>query len=190
MSQADQVGRGARSRAAAPGGAGARAGAARAQRLAALIQTYQRTIIDTAALRFFPLLDPSGAMPAAGLPWFMAVFGRDSIIMSLQTLPFVPSSRRRRSRSWRRGRGARRRVPRRGARKMLHESRLGEMTAFTERRTLRTSGPPTARRCSSCSSTSTSGGRATRSSCVSSSQARLALRWIDEYGDRLGNGYV
>ena len=31
-----------------------------------------------------------GALPAAGLPWFMAVFGRDSLITSFQALPFVP----------------------------------------------------------------------------------------------------
>ena len=30
------------------------------------------------------------AIPAAGLPWFMAVFGRDSLITSYQALPFVP----------------------------------------------------------------------------------------------------
>ena len=30
------------------------------------------------------------SLPAAGLPWFMAMFGRDSILTSLQTLPFAP----------------------------------------------------------------------------------------------------
>ena len=29
-------------------------------------------------------------VPAAGLPWFMALFGRDAIITSLQAIPFVP----------------------------------------------------------------------------------------------------
>jgi glycogen debranching enzyme len=29
-------------------------------------------------------------MPAAGLPWFMAVFGRDSLLTSFQALPFAP----------------------------------------------------------------------------------------------------
>ena len=54
-----------------------------------LLQTYQRSIVDLAALRYFPLLAP-GSLPAAGLPWFMAVFGRDSLITSLQALPFAP----------------------------------------------------------------------------------------------------
>ena len=31
-----------------------------------------------------------GALPAAGLPWFMAMFGRDSLITSFQALPFAP----------------------------------------------------------------------------------------------------
>ena len=30
------------------------------------------------------------SLPAAGLPWFMAIFGRDSILTSLQALPFAP----------------------------------------------------------------------------------------------------
>ena len=40
--------------------------------------------------RFSPYLFTSGALPAAGLPWFMAIFGRDSLITSLQALPFMP----------------------------------------------------------------------------------------------------
>ena len=35
------------------------------------------------------------ALPAAGLPWFMTMFGRDSIFTSLQALPSRPSSPRR-----------------------------------------------------------------------------------------------
>jgi hypothetical protein len=31
-----------------------------------------------------------GGVPAAGLPWFMALFGRDTLITSLQTLAFFP----------------------------------------------------------------------------------------------------
>jgi glycogen debranching enzyme len=56
----------------------------------ALESTYERSIADLAALRFYPYLFPSGALPAAGLPWFMAIFGRDSLITSLQALPFMP----------------------------------------------------------------------------------------------------
>ena len=43
----------------------------------------------SAALRFHTRFFP-GALPAAGLPWFMAIFGRDSLITSFQALPFYP----------------------------------------------------------------------------------------------------
>jgi len=33
---------------------------------------------------------PDGALPAAGIPWFVAPFGRDSVIAGLQTLPLYP----------------------------------------------------------------------------------------------------
>lgn len=33
---------------------------------------------------------PDGALPAAGIPWFVAPFGRDSLITGLQTLPLYP----------------------------------------------------------------------------------------------------
>ncbi|WP_275412982.1 glycogen debranching N-terminal domain-containing protein, partial [Rugosimonospora africana] len=55
-----------------------------------LVSTYRRSLIDLAALRFTPLAGPNRYMPAAGLPWFMSIFGRDSIITSLQSLPYTP----------------------------------------------------------------------------------------------------
>jgi glycogen debranching enzyme len=51
---------------------------------------HARSIDDLAALRFRPL-NRGGFMPAAGLPWFMALFGRDSLIASYQALPFLPA---------------------------------------------------------------------------------------------------
>lgn len=48
---------------------------------------YQQALVDMGALRIE--VDDNGHqfwMPAAGIPWFMAVFGRDSIITSLQTM--------------------------------------------------------------------------------------------------------
>jgi len=33
---------------------------------------------------------PQGALPAAGIPWFVAPFGRDSLIVGLQTLHLLP----------------------------------------------------------------------------------------------------
>src|SRR5213080_4663188 len=51
--------------------------------------TYRRSLVDLAALRFFPLTLPGQALPAAGLPWFMTLFGRDSMTVSYQALPFT-----------------------------------------------------------------------------------------------------
>ncbi len=55
-----------------------------------LMHTYRQSLIDLAALRFRPSASVSWSLPAAGLPWFMALFGRDSIITSYQALPFQP----------------------------------------------------------------------------------------------------
>ena len=55
-----------------------------------LKQTYRRSLVDLAALRFSPLIAGGRSLPAAGLPWFMTMFGRDSILTSLQALPFAP----------------------------------------------------------------------------------------------------
>ena len=50
---------------------------------------YQRSLADLASLRIRGL-DGIGELPAAGMPWFMTVFGRDTLITSLQTLLFGP----------------------------------------------------------------------------------------------------
>src|SRR5437870_2859513 len=55
-----------------------------------LRHTYRQSLIDLAALRFRPLKDLSFSLPAAGLPWFMALFGRDSLITAYQALPLQP----------------------------------------------------------------------------------------------------
>ncbi len=49
--------------------------------------TYHQSLMDLAGLRFRPDEGVSWSLPAAGLPWFMALFGRDSLITSYQTLP-------------------------------------------------------------------------------------------------------
>ena len=53
-----------------------------------LERTYRRSLVDLAALRFSPLSASGRSLPAAGLPWFMTMFGRDSVFTSLQALPF------------------------------------------------------------------------------------------------------
>ena len=53
-----------------------------------LQHTFGRSVSDLASLRIN--VDGLGQLPAAGVPWFMTVFGRDTIITSLQTLLFGP----------------------------------------------------------------------------------------------------
>jgi len=51
--------------------------------------TFQQSVADLASLRMRGS-GRTGRLPAAGMPWFMTVFGRDTIITCLQTLLFGP----------------------------------------------------------------------------------------------------
>jgi glycogen debranching enzyme len=50
-----------------------------------LDRSYRQAVRDIAALRMS--FGGAGELIAAGMPWFMTVFGRDTLIASLQTLP-------------------------------------------------------------------------------------------------------
>jgi glycogen debranching enzyme len=154
-------------------------------------QTYGRSLLDLAALRFQTVLMP-GALPAAGLPWFMAMFGRDSILTSFQALPFTPELAATTLRLLALLQG-RVNDPFRDEEpgKILHELRLGEMTAFEER--------PHSPYYGSADSTPLflilleeyerwSGDRALAKSLER--EARMAVDWIDHFGDRDGDGYI
>jgi len=53
---------------------------------------YCQSVEDMGALRLFePDLGPDVWLPAAGVPWFVAVFGRDSLIVSLQNMLVDPT---------------------------------------------------------------------------------------------------
>jgi glycogen debranching enzyme len=56
----------------------------------ALERTWTRSLADLAALRL--RWTGSGMIPAAGLPWFMTLFGRDALIAAFQMLPLGPQS--------------------------------------------------------------------------------------------------
>jgi glycogen debranching enzyme len=50
--------------------------------------SFEKSVADLAALRM--RTGSGGQLPAAGMPWFMAVFGRDTLITCLQTLLLGP----------------------------------------------------------------------------------------------------
>ena len=54
-----------------------------------LQRTFERSISDLASLRMKGVFG-IGELPAAGMPWFMTLFGRDTLITSLQTLVLGP----------------------------------------------------------------------------------------------------
>ncbi len=56
----------------------------------ALEHTFARSVSDLASLRMRGGNEGLARLPAAGMPWFMTVFGRDTLITSYQTLLFGP----------------------------------------------------------------------------------------------------
>ena len=100
----------------------------------AIARTYRASLSDLGALRMRPDLDKDPTLPAAGLPWFMAVFGRDSLIASFQALPYLPGL----AATTLRVLGARQAATRDDFQeqepgKILHELRFGELTSHRER---------------------------------------------------------
>ena len=154
--------------------------------------TYRQSLIDLAALRFFPITLPGQALPAAGLPWFMTIFGRDSMIVSYQALPFTSELAEATLQALAQQQGTRVddfRDEEPG--KIMHEMRFGEMTAFEER--------PHSPYYGAADATPlflilldeverwTGNAELVRQLEM---EARAALTWIDKYGDRNGDGYV
>jgi glycogen debranching enzyme len=154
--------------------------------------TYRRSLVDLAALRFSPPVMGRGSLPAAGLPWFMTMFGRDSIFTSLQSLPFTPelsATTLKALGDWQGSRVDDFRDEDPG--RILHEMRYGELTAFEERPHSPYFG---------CADATplfvvlldeyerwTGDRRLVRDL---EREARAALNWIDEYADLMGNGYI
>ena len=158
----------------------------------ALTMTYQRSLVDLAALRYTPLTLPDEAMPAAGLPWGATITGRDSILTSLQALPVASDLAVSTLRMLGIDQGAvlddfRDEEPG----KILREFRYGEVTAFEER--------PHSPYFGSADTTPlyvilldeyerwTGDVALVREF---EDEARAALHWVDEYGDIMGNGYI
>ena len=154
--------------------------------------TYRRSLVDLAALRFSPPIAGGRSLPAAGLPWFMTMFGRDSIFTSLQALPFTSELAATTIQvlgDWQGSRVDDFRDEDPG--RILHEARYGEMTAFEER--------PHSPYYGAADATPlyvvlldeyerwTGDRRLVR---AFEREARAALAWIDDYADLMDNGYI
>ena len=133
------------------------------------------------------------SLPAAGLPWFMTLFGRDSLITSYQALPFRPELAAHHPDDARRPPGHRsRRLPRRGAgqdppraplRRADGHRRAPALALLRDRRRDAAVPGPARRVRALDAATPTSSGR-------SSQRPARRSTWIDRYGDLDGDGYV
>ncbi|MDG4758231.1 glycogen debranching N-terminal domain-containing protein [Micromonospora sp. WMMD710] len=158
----------------------------------ALQQVYNRSLVDLAALRFAPLSLGGATVPAAGLPWFMTLFGRDSLLTCLQTLPVTPSLTPPTLRILGSLQGARTDdVLEEDPGRILHELRYGESAAFEEQPHSPYYGTVDAsplfvvlldeyERWSGDTALVTE----------LEQEARAALAWIDQYADLTSTGYI
>ena len=158
----------------------------------ALTRVYEASLSDLGALRMHPDLTAGAMLPAAGLPWFVALFGRDSLITSFQALPFLPDL----AATTLRVLADRQATERddfheREPGKILHELRFGELTA----RGLRPHSPyfGTADATPLFLVLLDEYHRWTGDDALVHAlegHARAALSWISDSGDLDGDGYV
>ena len=155
-----------------------------------LRQTFGQSVNDLAALRMRTADDAGhGNLPAAGMPWFMTVFGRDTVITCLQTLLFGPEL----------ARSALRELvalqateidPSRDAEpgKIVHEVRRGKCaTKWFDRYYGTADATPLFLVLLSETWRWTDDTELVHEL---REPALAALRWIDEFGDRDGDGFV
>jgi glycogen debranching enzyme len=158
----------------------------------AAVRLYMQSLVDVAALRFRPDTMPKRSLPAAGLPWFMALFGRDSLITSYQMLPFSSELACTTLKALAETQGKNLvDLTEEEPGKILHELRFGELTYFKER--------PQSPYYGASDTTQlflilldeyerwTGDVQLVR---ALEPNARAALDWIDQFGDRDGDGYI
>ncbi len=158
----------------------------------ALLRTYRASLSDLGALRLPPDISQGATLPAAGLPWFMALFGRDSLIASFQALPYLPELAATTLRVLAAAQADDRDdFHEREPGKILHELRFGELTARGER--------PYSPYFGSADATPlflilldeyhrwSGDDEMVR---ALEPNARAALAWIEDSGDADGDGYV
>ncbi|WP_405091389.1 amylo-alpha-1,6-glucosidase [Micromonospora sp. NBC_01392] len=156
-----------------------------------LAGAYRRSLTDLAALRY-ESITLGVRLVAAGLPWFMTLFGRDSIFTSLQILPFLPELIQPTILMLAGLQGGRIddfRDEEPG--KILHELRYGETAGFEEQ--------PHSPYYGAADTTALfvilldEYERWTGDEKLAQQleyETRAALEWLDTYGDLLGTGYV
>jgi glycogen debranching enzyme len=153
---------------------------------------YRQGLDDLAALRLRPTENAAWSVPAGGLPWFMALFGRDTIWAAHQMLPFHSELAQTTLQALAELQ-ADADDPYRDAEpgKILHELRRGEMAALDEL--------PHHPYYGSHDSTPLflilldEYHRWTGDSALVQElepQARAALRWLEEEADLDGDGYI
>jgi glycogen debranching enzyme len=155
-------------------------------------RAYRQAIEDMAALRL-PIAgtDHMVFVPAAGLPWFMAPFGRDSLMVSLQNIMIYPEFARGALDVLGRWQ-AKERDDYRDAEpgKIMHELRYGELAHF--RLIPHTPYYGTADATPLYLITLHAAWRATGDHALLEQHLATAegcLAWIDEWGDRDGDGF-
>jgi glycogen debranching enzyme len=153
---------------------------------------YRQALEDMAALRL-PIVgtDHMVFLPAAGMPWFVAPFGRDSLIVSLQNMLIYPDFARG-SLDILGSLQAREQDDYRDAEpgKILHEIRYGELAHF--KLIPHTPYYGTADATPLYLITLNAAWRATGDRALLERHLETAegcLSWIDDYGDRDGDGF-
>jgi glycogen debranching enzyme len=153
---------------------------------------YNQGVQDMAALRL-PLkgTDHMVFVPAAGLPWFVALFGRDTLIVSLQTMivypEFAAGALEVLGQLQAQGRDDYRDAE---PGKILHELRYGELAHFKlipHTPYYGTADATPLYLVALHAAWRATGDRALIERHLSNAEA--CLTWIDEYGDRDGDGF-
>lgn len=153
---------------------------------------FRQSVDDMAALRLpIATLDRAAFVPAAGLPWFMAPFGRDSLIVSLQNILVYPEFAQGALRFLAKHQAAARDDARDAEPgKIMHELRYGELAHFRlipHTPYYGTADATPLFLITLHAAWMASGDRALLEEFLPAAEA--ALDWIDHWGDRDGDGF-
>jgi glycogen debranching enzyme len=156
-------------------------------------QVYRTSVSDLAALRLHATVEGNDfSLPAAGLPWFMAIFGRDTLITSYQSLFVGPDLARGALQALAALQGIEvNEFKDEAPGKILHEIRYGELTelGLTPHRPYYGTADATPLFLVLLSEYWRLTGDDTTCRELWPNAVR-ALEWIDRHGDADGDGYV